>query len=262
MIVAGPEHGNATSRDLREKVGCRIESRLPALLELKSIDVRRSFPPHAHVEACEDVFAQVDHRRTLAHTSTVPCPKTIQKVWVAVVHAHAQAAKEALVDCPECPFGCGVTLADRALAACVDIFAEAQVSAAWDRPVVLVQGHERAQDIRHFEAFTDECSHIAIQSLHVVAGSKTQAVELIASLALRLEVSLTEPQRKLAWQDLHDPQGAASLVPPALDACLLEGPRSVATPHGEKVLNHLPEICRATLFQIKDQVDGVVSIPL
>mmetsp|Transcript_170644 Transcript_170644/g.542082 ORF Transcript_170644/g.542082 Transcript_170644/m.542082 type:complete len:281 (+) Transcript_170644:1290-2132(+) len=193
VVVARADHGDAAAGDLREKVRGSVKGGLSALLELQGVYVGRRFLAHPDIVARKDILAEVHNWRTLAHASTIPGPKAVQEVGMSIVHADAKAAEETLVDGAEGPLCSSMALADGALAACVDVLAEAQVPAARSRAILLVQRHEHAQHIGHLEGLTDERAHVAIESLHVVAGGKTQAVQLIGRLALRLVFAMSEP---------------------------------------------------------------------
>mmetsp|Transcript_161418 Transcript_161418/g.518275 ORF Transcript_161418/g.518275 Transcript_161418/m.518275 type:complete len:391 (-) Transcript_161418:4887-6059(-) len=130
VVVAGPDHRDAAAGNLREKVRGRIEGRLSPFLELQCIDVRRRLLAQAHVVAGENVFAEVDHRRALAHASTIPSPEAIQEVRMPVVHADAQSTEEALVDRTKRPLRSSMALTNGTLAAGVNVFAESKVAAA------------------------------------------------------------------------------------------------------------------------------------
>mmetsp|Transcript_36355 Transcript_36355/g.109919 ORF Transcript_36355/g.109919 Transcript_36355/m.109919 type:complete len:696 (-) Transcript_36355:781-2868(-) len=263
VIVPRADHRDAAAGDLGEEVRGRVERGLSAFLELQGVDVRRLLLAHTHVEARENVLAQVDDRRAFAHAAAVPRPEGVQEVRVPVMHADAQAGEEALVNRAEGPLGGCVALADGPLAARVDVLAEPEVAALRRSPVLLVEGHETAKDVRDLEALADERAHVAIERLNVVPRREAQSVQLIARLALGLEVAVgSDPERELARQHLQDAEPAAVFVPPGFHAGLLEAARGVAAPRGQEVLHHPPDLRGGAFLQVEDEVQWVISVLL
>mmetsp|Transcript_138772 Transcript_138772/g.351753 ORF Transcript_138772/g.351753 Transcript_138772/m.351753 type:complete len:206 (+) Transcript_138772:106-723(+) len=196
---------------------------------------------HTDVVAGEDVFAQVHDRRAFAHASPVSGPEAVKEVRVPVVHTGAHATQKALVDGAKGPFGCGMALPNSALTAGVDVLAEAEVAALGRCAILLVQRHEHAQDVWHLEALTDECAHVTIQGLDIVASGEAQAIQLVAGLALRLVVALPEPELEAPWQDLEHTQASDRLVPLALHTGLLHHTATEAALLREEILDHPPQ---------------------
>mmetsp|Transcript_26942 Transcript_26942/g.78178 ORF Transcript_26942/g.78178 Transcript_26942/m.78178 type:complete len:321 (+) Transcript_26942:1497-2459(+) len=263
VVIAGADHGNAAAGDFREEIRSSVECRFSALLKLEGVDMRRSLLSHPDIVAGEDVLTQIHHRGAFAHAAPVASPKAVKEVRMPVMHSHAHAAEETLVDRPESPLRRGVAFPNCALAARVNVLTEAEVTATGRGTILLVQRHEHSEHIRHLEGFPDERAHVAIQGLDIVTGRETQAVQLVARLALGLVLALPETQRELARKNFKHAQAPLPVVPPALHARLLEDTIKLVVAMGhQEILHHLPKLRLAALLQIENEVQWILRISL
>mmetsp|Transcript_361 Transcript_361/g.974 ORF Transcript_361/g.974 Transcript_361/m.974 type:complete len:273 (-) Transcript_361:5116-5934(-) len=206
------------------------------------------------IQACEDVFGQVDMGRSLGDRATVGRPEAVHEVRVAVMHSDREEFKEPLDQRAEGPLRVRHDLPHKAMLPGKDVLPEADDPGLKLEAVIVISFSqsptmETLQHNGNLKGLPRIAAHVGIHHLHIVALSEAERPELVSCLALGQVSHSTDQEATCPGEHMNDLNGpgtaGASLPIPDEDAGMPEshgGPRhtSVALFRGKgSLLGHM-----------------------